>query len=72
MIILKNEKNEIVNLFDTAKEFKVYIEQTLKFMEKDMFADGLGTIFDTNIEQQSFYNQLNMYCELRCETVEIK
>ena len=72
MIILKDEDNDIVNLFDTVAEFKAYIEQTLNEMEKDMLADGLGQIFNTDIEEQSFYSQLNMYCEMTCETVEIK
>jgi len=72
MIILKNEKIEIVNLFDTAKEFKEYIEQTLNEMEEDLLADGKDTIFNTDIEEQSFHNQLNMYCQMTCETVEIK
>ena len=72
MIILKDEENEIVNLFDTAKEFKAYIEQTLKSMENDMIADGEGTIFNTDIEEQSFCNQLRQYLDMTCETVEIK
>lgn len=72
MIILKDEDNEIINLFDTAAEFKAYIEQTLNEIEEGMLADGEGTIFNTDIEEQSFYSQLNMYCEMTCETVEIK
>ena len=72
MIILKDEENAIVNLFDTAAEFKAYIFEALKTMEKGMIADGEGTIFNTDIETQSFYSQLNMYCEMTCETVEIK
>lgn len=72
MIILKNEENAIVNLFDTAAEFKAYIEQTLNEMEEGMLADGLGQIFNTDIEEQSFYSQLAMYLEMTCETVEIK
>lgn len=72
MIILKDEENEIVDLFDTAAEFKAYIEQTLNEMEKGMFADGAGQIFNTDIEEQSFYNQLEMYLEMTCERVEIK
>ena len=72
MIILKDEDNEIVNLFDTAAEFKAYIEQTLNEMEEGMLADGEGKIFNTDIEEQSFYSQLKMYCDMTCETVEIK
>lgn len=72
MIILKDEENEIVNLFDTAAEFKAYIEKSLNEMEKDMLADGEGKIFNTDIERQSFYRQLKMYCDMTCETVEIK
>lgn len=72
MIILRNEENEIVNLFDTAEEFKDYIEQALNEMEEGLLADGMGTIFDTDIEEQSFYNQLKQYCEITCERVEIK
>lgn len=72
MIILKDEDNEIINLFDTAAEFKAYIEQTLNEMEEDLLADGEGTIFNTDIEEQSFHRQLKMYCDMTCETVEIK
>lgn len=72
MIILKDEENAIVNLFDTAKEFKEYIEMTLNEMEEGMIANGEGTIFNTDIEEQSFYSQLAMYLEMTGETVEIK
>ena len=72
MIILKDDENAIVNLFDTATEFKAYIEQSLNEMEEGMLADGEGTIFNTDIEEQSFYRQLAMYLEMTCETVEIK
>ena len=72
MIILKDEDNEIVNLFDTAAEFKAYIEQSLNEMEKGMLADGEGQIFNTDIEKQSFHRQLAMYLDMTCETVEIK
>lgn len=72
MIILRNKGNEIVNLFDTAEEFKDYIEQTLNEMEEGLLADGMGTIFNTDIEEQGFHNQLAAYLELTVETVEIK
>jgi N-acetylglutamate synthase/N-acetylornithine aminotransferase len=72
MIILKDEENAIVNLFDTAKEFKEYILEVLNEMEKGMIADGEGTIFNTDIEEQGFHNQLAMYLDLTDETVEIK
>lgn len=72
MIILRNEEKEIVNLFDTAEEFKNYIAIALNKMEEGMLADGIGAIFETEIEKQSFYNQLKMYCSLTCEEVEIK
>jgi hypothetical protein len=72
MIILKDEENKIVNLFDTAKDFKEYIEQTLNEMEEDLLANGKGTIFNTDIEEQSFCKQLRQYLDMTCETVEIK
>lgn len=72
MIIIRNEENEIVDLFDTVNEFKVYIEQTLNEMEEGLLADGLGTIFNTNIEKQNFYNQLKMYQEMTENKIEVK
>lgn len=77
MIILRNKKNEIVDMFDTATEFKKYILDWLYHTESQMENDGLleeyGLLFiDKGVSQVSFNEQLNMYLNMTNDEIEIK
>lgn len=71
MIILRNEDNEIVNLFDTAKEFKEYLDNFILEVEKEDKTTK-DAFLKKSIKEETFANKLNMYLELSQNTVEIK
>ena len=79
MIILRNEEFDvcgIVELFDTATEFKTYVFNALKEMDEGMRADGLfegneGVCGEIKLENASFGVQLETFLEATGDTIEI-
>ena len=76
MIVLYDEQ-EIIDMFDTAKEFKEYIQKSLIEIEKELKEDGEGLendlLFkDKMIQEVSFQEQLNLYLDMTQEIIRIK
>lgn len=63
MIILKDKEGKIFEMFDTAKEFKTFIIESLKEFEKDM---------DEKLISNNFGENLEMYQEMTITKVDIK
>lgn len=77
MIVLYDEADELANMFDTAKEFKEYIQKSLIEMEKELNADDVGLenglLFKNKmIQEVSFQEQLNQYLDMTQETIRFK
>lgn len=74
MIILRNEMNEIVEMFDTVAEFKHYLDCFLRESEKSMLANGInlknGYLLTVRIDEASFKDKLDCYLDMTCETIE--
>ena len=77
MIILRNDSGKIVELFDTVKEFKNYLDIELMKMEEGMAEDGLledsnDMLFGADLDEVCFEAKLEEYLTVNTETIEIK
>lgn len=76
MLIIRNEDYKIVEMFDTVKEFKAYIDETLLFLEKEINEeyDGFGFkfLFDKPLEDVCFEDKFKMYRETINNEVEVR
>lgn len=74
MLIIRNENNSIVEMFDTVKEFKAYIDETLLFLEKEINQEddyfGFKYLFDKPLEEVCFEDKFKMYRETTNNEVE--
>ena len=75
MIIIKSEEGHIVEVFDTAKEFKYYIDEYLQKMEKGMNEDKLleernRMLLEIPLDKAGFTYKLNSYLDITNDKVE--
>lgn len=76
MLIIRNEDYKIVEMFDTVKEFKEYIDETLLFLEKETNEEnddfGFKFLFDKPLEDVCFENKFKKYKEITKNEVEVR
>ena len=76
MIIIRDEDNAvIIEMFDTVKEFKQYIDNYLTEMEKGMNEDGLlrdkgGRLLEVPINVAGFSYKLSSYKEITGDQIQ--
>ena len=76
MIIIRDEENIcIVEMFDTVKEFKQYIDNYLKEMEDGMNADKLleyrgGNLLEMPLDKAGFSYKLSSYKDITRDNIE--
>ena len=69
MIVLKDKEDfQIVEIFDTAQEFKNYLDECLKELDEGMKADGIfeegtGICGTVPLEKASFRVKLETFME---------
>lgn len=69
MIVLKDSENlDIVEIFDTAQEFKKYVDDCLKEMDEGMKADGIfeegtGVCGAIPLEEATFRTKLETFID---------
>lgn len=75
MIILYDEQ-EIIDMLDTAEEFKSFIYDKLCYMERELKKENLldnGLLFNPKkVHEVSFHNQLKQYLDMTGERIEFK
>ena len=69
IIIRDNGTHEMVDIFETVRNFKCYIFSYLVEMEEGMLADGLIKKEDVKFQNKniSFQTQLNEYLQVNSE-----
>ena len=76
MIVIRNEEKEVVEVFDTAKEFKEYfmsyLIETENGMKQDKIIKDNEFILGCDIRNASFNIQLNHYLDLTEDEIEFK
>lgn len=76
MLIIRREDNSIVEMFDTVKEFKAYMDETLLFLEKEINEEDddfrFKFLFDKPLEDVCFENKLKMYGETTNNSLEVR
>ena len=76
MIIIRDEENiNVVELFDTVKEFKQYIDNYLTEMEKGMNEDGLlqdrgGNLLEIPLNKAGFSYKLSSYKDITGDQIQ--
>ena len=76
MIIIRDEENiNVVELFDTVKEFKQYIDNYLTEMEKGMNEDGLlqdrgGNLLEIPLNKAGFSYKLSSYKDITGDKIQ--
>jgi len=72
MIIVRNEINEIVEMFDTTFEFKEFLYDELSEMDKGLKEDTGAGIFDVQVRDVPFNLQLKTYLEMTENRLEFR
>ena len=75
MIIIRDEEKQIIEMFDTVKEFKHYIDKYLKEMEEGMNADKLledkgGNLLEVPLDKAGFSYKLSSYKDITGDKIE--
>ena len=76
MIIIRDEENVIIiEMFDTVKEFKQYIDNYLTEMEKGMNEDGLlqdkgGNLLEIPLNKAGFSYKLSSYKDITGDQIQ--
>ena len=72
MIIVRNEINEIVEMFDTVYEFKDFLYEELFEMDKGLKKDTGAGIFNVPVCDVSFNFRLKTYLEMTENRIEVR
>lgn len=74
MLIIRSEDNSIIEMFDTVKEFKIYIEEILERFEEILNEreDYFFYLLDEPLEDACFENKFKKYKEITKNDVEVR